>query len=200
MGMEEIVVPFPAPPHLLAPATQVRSTLIASSLQSLRSRGLADAYVETVDAQWRDTLVQAVAGTWLPIAAGVAHYTACNTLVSLPMDQMAIGREVGDRLHGTFLGTMIRAAKGVGVTPWLAFSRTRFFYEHIFDGGGCCVTKLGPKDARMEMVGNPLANIPYFRNATRGLWLVAIEMFCTKAYMLETDRGQSSYGVKISWA
>jgi hypothetical protein len=196
----EIIVPFPAPLARLALPTRVRSTLIVSSLRSLQVRGLDSVYAARVDPAWREVLRQAVAGTWLPIAAGVAHYRACDSAVPTATDQIAIGREVGDRLHATFLGTMIRAATGAGITPWVVFAYAQKFYDRLFDGGGCCATKLGPKDAQLEMAQNPLIEISYFRNAARGLWMSALELFCTKAYARETARTESSFSVKISWA
>jgi hypothetical protein len=62
------------------------------------------------------------------------------------------------------------------------------------------VVKVGPKDARMELVGNSVVGIPYFRNAMRGLWAVALELFCTKAYVNEIGRSETTYKVRISWA
>jgi hypothetical protein len=197
---EEILVPFPAPRDRLAPATNVRTTLLVSSLRAIRQRGLQDVYAKAVDPAWRNALLQAVTGSWLPLAAGVAHYSACDAVVHMAMDQVAIGREVGDQLYKTFLGTMIRAATGVGVTPWVTFPYTPKMYERIFDGGGCCVTKLGPKEATMEMAANPLCAIGYFRNATRGVWTSALDLFCTKAYMREVARTETSFKVRISWA
>jgi hypothetical protein len=200
IGVGEIVVAFPVPREQIAPPTHVRSTLIAASVRAVRERGRFDDYVEHLERAWRDLPERAIAGTWLPLDAGLAHYHACDRLGFTVHEQVAIGREVGDRIHGTFLGTMIRGAKNVGVTPWLALAQARRLYERLFDGGACCVTKVGPKDARMELVANPYVAIPYFRNAMRGLWGVAIEFFCAKAYINETGRTDDSYRVRISWA
>jgi hypothetical protein len=142
----------------------------------------------------------AIAGAWLPIDAGLAHYRACDALGFTPAEQHDIGRDVGSRIHGTFLGAMIRGARNVGVTPWMALGQARKLYERLFDGGAVSVTRVGPKDARMELVGNPAIEIAYFRNAIRGLWQVAVEFFCAKAYFTETGRGEWSYRVRIAWA
>jgi hypothetical protein len=180
-GGEEVVVPFPAPRNQLPLPTTIRSTLIASSLRAIRERGLFDTYREALEPRWRATILDSIAGEWLEIAAGIAHYTACDALAFSPLEQVAIGREVGDRIQGTFLGTMVRAAKNVGVTPWTGFPFTPKLYQRLFDGGGCCVTKLGPKDACMELAQNPLVRLGYFRNGMRGLWQGAVELFCRKA-------------------
>jgi len=199
-GAEEVVVPFPvAREHVHAPKN-IRSTLIASSIRSMRERARLDDYLGLLEPRWAELPTIAIAGIWLPLEAGIAHYRACDALGFSHAEQHDIGRQVGNRVHGTFLGTMIRSAKGVGVTPWNALGHGRMLYERLFDGGAVCVTKVGPKDARMELVANPLVAIPYFRNAMRGLWQVALEFFCTRAYLNEIGRTETSYKVRIAWA
>jgi hypothetical protein len=188
------------PRDRVAPPRNIRSTLVASSLRSLRDRGRYEDYLGVLEASWRELPGLATPGAWLPIEAGLAHYHACDRLGFTVGEQHDIGCEVGKRIHGTFLGTMIRGAKGAGVTPWTALGQARRLYDRLFDGGACAVTKHGPKDARMELVANPLVTIPYFRNAIRGLWQVALEFFCSKAYITETGRDDTSYRVRISWA
>jgi hypothetical protein len=73
-------------------------------------------------------------------------------------------------------------------------------YERLFDGGACWVVKTGPKDARMEVVANPIVSIAYFRNAMRGVWLAGLELFCEKAYITELGHTPTSDKVKVSWA
>jgi hypothetical protein len=197
---EEIIVPFPCAREKIVPPTHVRSTLVASSLRALRERRLFDAYTAALDPEWKNAILESVAGVWLPMEAGLAHYRACNTLPLSLLEVVAMGREVGDRINTTFLGTMIRAAKGAGVTPWAGFPYALKLYERLFNGGACSVGKIGPKDARMEVAGNPMVSISYFRNAMRGVWQGGIELFCQKAYVTELARTETSYKVKISWA
>jgi hypothetical protein len=197
---EELIVPFPCAREKIVPPTHVRSTLVASSLRALRERGLFDSYAVALDAEWKETVLGTVAGLWLPIDAGLAHYRACDTLPLSMLEVVAMGREVGDRIHSTFLGTMIRAAKSAGVTPWAGFPYALKLYERLFNGGACSVGRSGPKDARMEVAGNPMVSVPYFRNAMRGVWQAGVELFCQKSYVTELTRSETSYKVKISWA
>jgi len=202
MHEPEVIVPFPGPIESIGATTRVRSTLIASSLRSVREHGHFDAYIAHLDAAWRETILHSVAGVWMPVAAGNAHYRACDALQLSPVVQVQIGREVGDRIQGTFLASMVRTAKGAGLTPWRALAYTPKLYDRLFEGGGMAVVKLGPKEARVEMANNPIVGVGYFRNGLRGLYQVAIELFCTKAYVtnipkLATD---TSCALKISWA
>ncbi len=205
MSAPEVVVPFKLPRERITPATQVRSTLLASSLRALRDRGRFDEYVAKLDPQWRVPILDAVAGVWLPLEAGIAHYRACDALGFSAAEQLEIGRAVGERVHGTFLATMIRTAKNAGVTPWIAVGYSGKLYERLFEGGGCEVTKIGPKDARSELVKNPMVGLNYFRNGMRGLYQVGVELFCKKAYVNEMplspgESRETSLVLKISWA
>lgn len=197
-----IIVPFSHPRESTPLATKVRSTLIASSLQSLRRRNRFDAYLALLAPEIREAILEAVAGVWLPIEIGVAHYRACDALGLSATEQYAIGREVGERVHGTFLSAMVRAAKSAGVTPWNAIAYTGKLYVRLFEGGDVCVVQLGPKEARCEMVQNAIVGIPYFRNAFRGLYAVGIELFCTKAYVQEVPRRSTDTSciLRMSWA
>ncbi len=202
MAEPEVIVPFPAPVEDLAQVTKVRSTLIASSLRSVREHGHIDAYLGKLDVAWHETILHSVAGVWMPVAAGTAHYRACDALQMSPVEQMQIGREVGDRIQGTFLASMVRAARGAGITPWRALDYTHRLYNRLFEGGGMAVVKLGPKEARVEMASNPIVGVSYFRNGLRGIYQVAVELFCTKAYVtnIPSYGTETSCALKISWA
>jgi hypothetical protein len=199
-SQEEVFAPFPAPRDQLGAAVNVRSTLIASSLRSMRERGLLNDYLLRVSPEWKAPLVEALAGVWLPMEAGIAHYRACDELPLSTLEHVSIGREVGDRIHGTLVGMMVRTAKSAGVTPWSALSQAGRLYTRLFDGGGVSIVKAGPKEAKWEMIGNPLSRFGYFRDACRGMWESAIELFCQKAYVTEMGRTDSSLKLRLSWA
>ena len=179
----EIVLPFPAPFEKLDAVTELRSTLIASSLQSLKARGHLARYSELVAEQHRDTLLHCIAGQWFPISLGFAHYEACDRLGLSLEEQREIGSDVSRRIHETFLGVVVQMAKGVGVTPWTVLVRGNQLWARTLRGGGLQVTRLGPKDAQIEIARLPLLEIPYFRTAAQGIYQVAIGMFATRAHV-----------------
>lgn len=198
----ETVVPFRATPSRMGTATMVRSTLVAASIQSLRARGLYDRYAVRLAEADRNELATAVAGLWIPMSLAAAHYGACESLRLCPGEQLDIALKVGMRLHGTFLGAMLRMARTVGVTPWGALAYTDKLYERLFRGGGIAVTRVGPKDARVDMVGNPLCQTEYFRVGVRGVYQAALELFCERLTTREIPRRYPGLdmGVRISWA
>jgi hypothetical protein len=198
---DKAFLPFPGSPSSLGAASAARSTLVTTSIQSLRTRGLYDRYVQQLDAVHRETLLTAVAGVWLPIDAAVAHYEACEALRLDASDQLAIAMEVGDRVHGTFLGMMVRMAKTAGVTPWPALAQSAKLYGRLFCGGGIAVTPAGPKDARVDLVGNALCAIEYFRVGVRGVYQAALQLFCRRVTTFEHPlrRSPNAMAIRISW-
>ncbi len=200
----EIILSFPGRREGLGAATEVRSTLLASSLSSLRARGLFERYELLLAPQYRSAVLDSVAGQWLPIDVAFAHYSACDALALRVAEQLALGGDVSHRIHGTFLGRVIRLAKGAGITPWTLLPHgNEVLHRMLRGGGGLQITKIGPKEARVEMVGVPLLAIPYYRNALRGLYRVAVELFCKQAYVREgTTPGLAPTAVTlhISWA
>jgi hypothetical protein len=196
-----VIVPFPPSLEQAPAATRIRSTLLVSSLRALRRRELFDSYARFVAPEQVETITSAVAGIWLPIDLGVAHYRACDAL-RLPLsEQLLIGAEVVREMQQTFLGTLVKLSASAGVTPWAGLRKFSTIYERMFDGGGVCITQLGPKDARAEVVGLPLASIGYFRNAYRGFIQAGCEFFSARVYVVEATKFCSSttVGYRVSW-
>jgi hypothetical protein len=200
---EEILVPLRAADHLVGIATHVRTTLLVSSLQSLRRRQRIDDYLGHLPAERHAAMHSMIAGQWVPMELAVAHYQACQAL-HLPSEEVnLVGKEVGDRIEGTFLATMVRMAGHVGATPWTALSQAGRLYDRIFrGGGGLGVVKIGPKEARARLVGVPLAGITYFNVAMAGVFEVGAELFCSKAYAREVpgSRTPTRVAIQLAWA
>jgi hypothetical protein len=183
-------------------ATEVRSTLVLASMQALRVHGLFDRYSEALAPVDRDRLVTMVAGVWIPMSLALAHYTACDTLGMSMGEQVTMGRDVGARVQGSLLGIVVRAAKGAGATPWTPLGYLDRLWDRVFaGGGGVRCAKLGPKEARVDLVGLPLLDVPYFRHAYRGTFHAGIELLCKKAYVQEVRApdAPASASFRMSW-
>src|SRR5205823_2260767 len=128
-----------------------------------------DPYLAALPPEHAATIASSVAAAWLPIEVGVAHYRACDAL-DLPVDeQLSMGGEVVRNLQRTFIGTVVKTAGvGAGITPILGLQKFTTIYSRTIQGGGARVVRYGPKDARVEFVGLPLAPVRSFRNAYRG--------------------------------
>jgi hypothetical protein len=62
------------------------------------------------------------------------------------------------------------------------------------------VVKLGPKEARVELVGLPLLAIPYFCHGYRGVFAAAVELFCERVYVSDAHAGDEPRATfRLSW-
>jgi hypothetical protein len=184
------------------PVVQVRSTLIQSSLQSLRARNLGEAYERHLDPRHRDAILSTMVPTWLPLAVAVAHYEACEALALSEQDQLDMGSAVSQRVQGTFLRTLAKTGRNLGATPWTILMNLGRVWDRTFQGGGYALFKVGPKDARCELLNTPLARFGYYRNAQRGAFIMAASIFAQRAFcsLLARRSGNDRLAFSIAWA
>jgi hypothetical protein len=200
---EEVFVDFPVPVERLGTATLARTTLLVSSLQSVRKRNLSERYFELLPREHHAAMLSMIAGQWCAMRIAEAHYEACNGLGFSESAAHQLGAEVGDRIQGTFLAAMVRMVGTVGATPWTALSHAQRLFERVFQGGGgVSVVKRGVKDARVLFAGVPLCRFPYYRWALSGVFEAAADLFCRKSYAKEIPASATptSVAFHISWA
>ncbi|MDB4973380.1 MAG: hypothetical protein JWN48_1721 [Myxococcaceae bacterium] len=166
MGEAEIVIAHVAGAR---GATSIRSTVLQSSIASLRERGHFERWYALVEVDHRATIVESLAPSWLPIEVALAHYRACDALLLSPIEQSAMGAAVGDRIQGTFLGTLMKSARAAGFNPMILLSQFDRLYGRLFQGGSVQLTRTGPKDLDIELRGVPLFDGMYFRIAFGGV-------------------------------
>ncbi len=200
---DDIVCPFPEPSERLSELSHVRGTLLASSMQTLRARALFDRYAALIDPEHRDAVLNHVALEWLPVERAFAHYRACDALELSVEDQIAMGRDVSRRTHETFLGLLVKLARGVGVTPWVVFPKINSLYQRVFRGGGMQITRIGDKVAKVETVGLTLLSIPYFRNALLGMYEAGVGLFASNVQVrvtsLATELPAKHFVLRVQW-
>jgi hypothetical protein len=198
----EVLVPFSHERGQVPEATHIRSTMIASSVATLRARGLLDAYRSHLDPAYRDELPGTVAGFWLPIEHGVAHYEACDRLRLTAAELLSIGESVSERVTKSALSFAVKLAAGGGVSPWTILPHSRRLWERIFQGSSLAVYKLGPKEARIELVAWQLARIEYNRISFRGILRSMTLPFCAQSYVHEVSAlcTPTSLAYRIAWA
>jgi hypothetical protein len=196
---EEILLPFAAPPELIPRATLFRSTMVVASLEALREHGYYERYQGLLRA-CRDEILAVVGGTWLPMNIARAHYEACDALGLTKPEQFEMGHVVGDRAKKSWFASALKVARGVGATPWSLAPYLGKLHERTINAGGVAAYRLGPKDARVEYVGNELLDIQYVREATRGMLHAVAEMFCQKMYSQDLPRRSGEARFRMQWA
>jgi hypothetical protein len=194
-------VPFPKPREQIEDAKHFRSTWITASQATIRGLGVWAKYEAALNPEHRAAVLAAVAGVWMPMDVARAHYSACDSLGFDEAQLVEIGRAAMRRANATTLSLVSRMAQGAGVTPWTALGQAPRFKAATLDGGFVAVARLGPKEARVDYVGYPLAGIRYNRVTWRGILIGTVELFCQKAYAKEVPQGcdARSLAVKLSW-
>jgi hypothetical protein len=187
------------PPHV--PLRRVRSTVLVASYKMVQAMGRADDYLRALPPDHHATIVGAVAGTWIDVDIALAHYNACEALGLSNEAQVDVGRTVGAQVRGTFAGTVVRLSKEAGITPWSVVPAFPRLWTRGFEGSAVLGWKLGPKECRLDTVGNPLADIRYFRNALRGQCMGMLDLFCSRSYahprLAHFEPG--TYSMRVQW-
>ena len=200
-GPLEAIVPFPVPRNQVAKARAYRSTWILSSLGALKQAGHYDRYVKLLPQRHHEDVFSLVAGVWVPLDLARIHYEACERLELPVSEQLALGRAVGDRAQGTMLSTGVRLAKSAGVTPWTVLPQYPRLWQRGVDGGALAVYKLGPKEARIDIVGCELFSIGYFRTALRGVMHGMAALFCRTSFIHDVPTAASDDATyRFQWA
>ncbi len=185
-----------------AVARNVRGSLIASSLQTLRDLGYYDRYLKLLPPIYRDQVLFALASSWLPMEVAEAHYQACDNLGLEDVELMHMGEAVSQRIMGTYLATMMRTGRTIGTTsPWLPLGQYHRVCQRIIDGGTFMVSERGPKDAVIDTRGLALFRFRYFRVAALGIFRGAAGMFAKTCYARELPSrgGREQLLVSLSW-
>jgi hypothetical protein len=183
-------------------ATQVRSTLLMSGIQALRTFGYYERYLERLPREYHDRILFAVGPEWLPIELGVVHYRACDALDLTDSELDEIGQHVSQKIMGTFLGTLTRSTRDIGGSPWLPLSQYARLWQRILVGGSCRVEQIGPKDAIVTSRGIPMLETRYFRTAYRGVQRGAGLLFAKIVTARESklaDKDPHSTATLLSW-
>jgi hypothetical protein len=182
---EETVLAHVLPPDRVPLATRVRGTVILASLRGLRSRGHGDRYLQLLDPRHHPTVESLTAGTWLPMDFALAHYEACDRLALDRQTIEAIGAESGTFINQTVLTVVAKLSTASGVTPWMVLAYANTLRARTWVGGSISITKLGPKDARLEWIQQPVARFPYFRTAFGAFTVSICRLFSPKVYVRE---------------
>jgi hypothetical protein len=170
-------------PGAIEPVRSVRSTILVASVDNLRATGRFDAYLPHLPARFHGSLLEGAAGRWVPVEIAAAHYAACDELGLDDEEQVEMGRRMVKRIGATIVGTALRMAQQVGASPWTLFPHGQRFWRRGYDGGAMAIYKLGPKEARIDLVGASLLESPFYRRAFMGWCESLTGLFCQKLYM-----------------
>jgi hypothetical protein len=179
----------------------LRSTVVVSGIAVFRARGIFDAYSANLAPEMRDMILTTVAGTWLHSRFALAHFAAVDAIGLTNDEAFDVGATSARRFGQTLWGAVIRMARGAGVDPWTVLGMYDRLWSRSFDGGGFVVTRVGPKEASIDISSMPFARHAYFRNALRGTHHALLSLFAQTLYVREVPRKthEEGFRMRISW-
>jgi hypothetical protein len=178
----------------------VRGSLLVSSLQTLREVDLFDRYLTCLPTQHHESVLFALASSWLPRETAMAHYAACDAMNLDDRELGAIAQRVCNRIMGTFVSTLLRGARPSGANvAAIALPAYARIYDRILQGGRVQVHMTGPKDAVIETRGIAMFRYRYFRVGYTGLVRGAGLMMTKAFYVRELSATDSATKVALSW-
>lgn len=179
----------------------VRSTLICASIQSLRQRGMYEAYQRELTPEQREEVQALTAGLWLPVDRAVWHYSACDRLPLEKSLRVEIGGDVASRIQQSLVSVIVRLTREGGMTPWSVLTNAQKILFRSWQGGGIRVTKLGPKDALLEWAEQPCARSLHFRLGFTGVLKSLCELYSRRTYATEEPQAiPTTVAVRLAWA
>lgn len=197
--MRELLIAHLSP---IPPATSIRSTVLQSSLASLRLRGHFDDWNSKIEPRFRATIVESLAPSWMPIEVAIAHYSACEALALPISEQIAMGEAVGNRIQGSFMATLMKSARAAGFDPLVLLGQFDRLFARLFQGGSVQVVQTGPKDLDIEIRGVPLTRQAYFRVAFTGVVRAGFVFAGVKAAYVKQESYSApleSFSMHASW-
>jgi hypothetical protein len=197
----EIVVPFSIPREAISPATEYFGRGVTTSLAILRERGYYEGYLQLVSPRHRADILAAKPTEWLPIELALEHYLACDRLELDHAEDVALGERAAVLMYAPAFMVTAKIAASAGATPWTVIQKLGVTVtKSLRGGGGVCAYKLGPKEARIEFEGHPLAASKHLRAAMTGALRHPLSFFCKKvvARALLTERA-NTMAYLVSW-
>ena len=199
---EEVFLGFPVPRAEVPVCTEIRSTLLGSSLLALRRHGLYERYLQHLPAEHHEAILYGAAGRWVPIEIGRAHYAACLAMGLSHEEMLAIGRDVAALAQKAMFSFVLRVATESGLTPWTMIAKGQAYWDRSYRGSSVAAFKIGPKECRVEVVANPLAANFYWRSSLQGILTALTQAFCQRAFVRELrwdERDPFAVKYRLSW-
>jgi len=200
---EEILIPFPASLAVEPTTTHCRGMLLTASFNAVKSHGHLERYLAALPPQYLTPITTAIASERISMDVVLAHYRACETLGLSVEETLTIGGAVVMNLQRTFIGGVLKKATvEAGVSPLFGLQKFASVYYRTMKGGGGRIVRIGPKDVRMEFVGQPLSSVRYFRISYRGFIQAGCAFFARRAVVAElaTYLSPTTCAYRVAWA
>jgi hypothetical protein len=171
------------------PVTELRSSWLRSSLSTLELRGHLPRYQALATPEERELVFGSIVEPWIPIEHALVHYSVCERLELGDAELFDIGHSIARMIHRSYGALAVHLVKSAGATPWHVLEDGMpLLWKRIWRGGHLVISRTGPKDARVDVNGWPLAKLKYCRRTMRGVGQALCEMFSQRVYSHEVPQ------------
>lgn len=187
-------------PHV----TDIRGVLLQARMGLLKSAGHFEQYMEYLPVRYQDAVLNALASSWVPVEVGIAHFEALERMGLSDAQLAHIAEPHGASLFHSLFTTMVRGvARQAGAEGvWAAVKQADRIWSRMYLGGSCRVTQVGPKDAIIENIGLPYAQLRNYRvtycSFLRGMFGVVTKT-CVIKIVVEPGPRSDRLAVLVSW-
>lgn len=185
-------------------ATDVRGMLIQSRLRKLREHGYYDDYIARLPDPHRETLVHALAASWVPVEASVAHFETLDSMMLSDAQIAHMSEPMGASFFESIFGGILRSIRNAGADAgaWIALKQADRVYGRMYQGGGVRVSQVGPKDALIEVSGLAFAHSRGFR-VSHSAFVRGVVSLSTKSCFCRAQQPagapSDSFTLALSW-
>lgn len=179
----------------------MRGTNVVVGLGWLRERALEERYLVALGQEMRNAILSVGAMDWVPLPIVEAHYAGLDSLGLSFDDRLELGASASRHVNGVVLRTIIQLAGKLGVSPFTPLARAAKLFARNFRGGAVAAYKVGPTEARFEVLANSLAASACHRDNLQGALLDGTRPFASDVRVTEivAKRSRSSYAFRIKW-
>lgn len=184
--------------------TDIRGVLLHARIGPLKSAGYFERYLAHLPVGYQDVVLNALASSWVPVAAGIAHFEALESMGLSDAELARIAEPHGASLFDSLFATLVRGvARQAGTEGvWAAVKQAGRIWSRMYLGGACKVTQIGPKDAIIDISGLPYAQLRTYRvtycGFLRGMFGVVTKT-CVIKVAPNPEPRSDRLAVSVSW-
>jgi len=179
--------------------THIRSTLISSSVQTLKTLGFLERYLRALPRSHHDAMLAPRAPGWLTEDEAAIHYTACDDMKLSEPELELMSQTVAKAVGSALLATFTRSTRSVEAEPWLAFAQTERLFSRLNQGGAIRVTRRAANEAVFEVRGGSLYAIPYYELGHHALLRASALLFSSTAHARTIYAAERLHRTLLFW-
>lgn len=179
--------------------THIRSTLVSSSIQTLKALGFLDRYLRALPKAYHEEMLAPHGPSWMAEEDAAIHYKACDDMQLADAELERLSETVAKTVGGLLMSTFTRSSRGADGDPWLSLSQTERLFSRLNQGGAVRIYRRTANEALFEVRGGRLYTIPYYELGHHALLRAAVLLFAKTAHVRTLSMAEREHKTLVSW-